>query len=244
MGRSGSSGSSGSTGSSMAHMEMPTAAAFTPYAPALESHGWTVSASSTAAGHPAGAVVGSRRSSYWQSAGLRRRVRLPQSVTVRFAKRTIVSGLTYVPHGMRGVIGRFVVRLSSDGVHFGPPVAYGTWQANANLKRVGWVAQDVRAVRLTALSVSAPGARAVAISRLVLGGAPRGQAAPARNRKGARIASASTSPSVVGQWGPTIGFPMIPVAVALIPGDRLVVWSSDQEPPSTNTWPSGSVVCP
>jgi galactose oxidase len=213
----------------MAHMEMPTSAAFVPYAAALAPHGWTASASSTAPGHPAGAVLGSGQSSFWQSARLRGAVHLPQSVTVTFAKPTVVSGLTYVPHGMRGVIGRFVVRLSSDGRHFGPPVAYGTWQANPNLKRVGWVAQDVRAVRLTVRSVSSRGDRAVAISRLVLAGAPRGQSPPARTGKGARIAAASTSPSVVGQWGPTIGFPMIPAAVALIPGNRLVVWSSDSE---------------
>ena len=211
------------------HMEMPTAAAYIPDAAALEPHGWTVSASSTAADHSATAVLGSGQSSFWQSARLGGRVHLPQSVTVKFAKRTAVSGLTYLPHGMRGVIGRFVVRLSSDGTHFGAPVAYGTWQANLNLKRVGWVAQDVRAVRLTALSVSSSGDRAVAISRLLLTGAPRGQSVPAPSRKGARIASGSTSPSVIGQWGPTIGFPLVPVAVALIPGDKLVVWSADAE---------------
>jgi len=211
------------------HMEMPTAAAFIPYAAALKPHGWTVSASSAAAGHSASDVLGSRRSSFWQSARLGGRVHLPQSVTVTFAKRAIVSGLTYRPHGMSGVIGRFVVRLSTDGTHFGRPVAFGRWQANLNLKRVGWVPQDVRAVRLTVLSLSSPGDRAVAVSRLVLAGAPRGQSLPARNGKSARIADASTNPSVVGQWGPTIGFPLIPVAVALIPGDKLLMWSADQE---------------
>ncbi len=216
-------------GSAMEHMEMPTAAAFVPYAAPLKPYGWTVSASSTAAGHAASAVLGSRQSSFWQSARLGGRVDLPQSVTVTFTKRMAVSGLTYLPHGMRGVIGRFVVRLSSDGTHFGRPVAYGRWQANLNVKRVGWVAQDVRAVRLTVLSLSSPADRAVAISRLVLAGAPRGQSLPAQGGKGARIADDSTNPSVVGQWGPTIGFPLVPVAVALIPGDKLLMWSADSE---------------
>jgi galactose oxidase len=215
--------------SAMKHMEMPTAAAFIPYAAPLKPHGWTVSASSTAAGHPAGAVLGSAQSSFWQSARLGGRVDLPQSVTVTFAKRTLVSGLTYLPHGMRGVIGRFVVRLSSDGTHFSRPVAYGRWQANLNVKRVGWVAQDVRALRLTVLSLSSPADRAVAISRLVLAGAPRGQSVPAQGAKDARIADDSTNPSVVGEWGPTIGFPLVPVAVALIPGDKLLMWSADSE---------------
>jgi galactose oxidase len=210
-------------------MEMPSSAAFISYAAALAPHGWTVSASSNAPGHSAGAVLSSRPSGFWQSARLGDRVRLPQSVTVRFQKPTIVSGLTYVPQRMHGVIGRFVVRLSSDGIHFGPPVAYGTWQANLNLKRVGWVEQDVRAVRLTVLSLSSPGAGAVDISRLVLAGAVRGAPLPAPAGGAAQIADTSTSPSVIGEWGPTIGFPLVPVAAALVPGDRLVVWSADSE---------------
>ncbi len=222
-------GSSGPTGSSTMHMEMPTAAAFTSYAAALTPHGWTVSATSNAPGHSASAVLSVRRPGFWQSARLGGRVRLPQSVTVRFQKPTIVSGLTYIPQRMLGVIGRFAVRLSSDGIHFGPPVAYGRWQANLNLKRVGWVEQDVRAVRLTVLSLSSRGARAVDISRLVLAGAVRGVPPPAPEAGAAHIADASTSPSAIGEWGPTIGFPLVPVAAALVPGDRLVVWSADSE---------------
>ena len=222
-------GSSRSTASSTMHMEMPTAAAFISYAAALAPHGWTVSASSNAPGHSATAVLGSRPSGFWQSARLGGRVRLPQSVTVRFQKPTIVSGLTYIAQRTLGVIGRFAVRLSSDGIHFGPPVAYGTWQANLNLKRVGWVEQDVRAVRLTVLSLSSPGAHAVDISRLVLAGAVRGVPLPAPEGGAAHIADASTSPSVIGEWGPTIGFPLVPVAAALVPGDKLVVWSADSE---------------
>jgi galactose oxidase len=218
------------------HMEMPTKAAQVPYAAVLTPHGWTVSATSTAAGRSARAVVGSLASAYWQSARLGGDVRLPQSVTVALPRPTVVSGLSYVPHGGRDVIGRFVVRLSSDGRHFGKPVAYGRWQANPNLKRVGWVPRVVRAVRLTVLSLSTPGSKAVAISRLVLSGALRNQAvptrkaAPKRDALAAQTASAtSTSPSLVGQWGPTIGFPLVPVAVALIPGDKLLVWSADTD---------------
>jgi len=221
---------SSSVSSAMKHMEMPTKAAYVPYAAVLKPHGWTVSASSTASGSSASAVLGSGRS-YWRSARLGARVHLPQSLTVTFSKPTLISGLTYVPHSKRGVIGHFKVRLSTDGRHFGSPVAYGTWQANANLKRVGWVPRAVRAVRLTVLSISSRGDH-VAVSRLVFAGALRNQPLSARNGLDARVASAtptSTNPSVVGEWGPTIAFPLIPVAAALIPGDKLVVWSADQE---------------
>jgi galactose oxidase len=213
------------------HMEMPTKAAWIPYAAVLKPHRWTVSATSTATGSSASAVLGSRRSSFWQSARLGRRVRLPQSLTVTFPKPTVISGLTYVPHGLRNVIGRFAVRVSRDGHDYGTPVAYGTWQANANLKRVGWVPRSVRAVRLTVLSASAPGDHAVAVGRLVLAGALRTGPVHVRamTRPAAKAAAVSTSPSVVGKWGPTIAFPLIPVAAALIPGNKLVVWSADSE---------------
>lgn len=229
---SAAAGMSASPGMRTMHMEMPTKAAWIPYAAVLRPNRWTVSASSTATGSSASAVLGSRRTSFWQSARLGRRARLPQSLTVTFPKPTVISGLTYVPHGLRDVIGRFAIRLSRDGHDFGRPVAYGRWQANPNLKRVGWVPASVRAVRLTVLSASAPGDHAVAVARLVLAGALRSRPPHVRaaiTQPTASAAATSTSPSAVGKWGPTIAFPMIPVAAALIPGNKLVVWSADSE---------------
>jgi galactose oxidase len=216
----------------MMHMEMPTKAAFVPYATVLKPHGWSVSATSTAAGSSASAVLGAHKASFWSSARLGRSVKLPQSLTVTFPKRTLISGISYLPHGKHGVIGRFVVRLSTDGTHFGKPVAYGRWQANENTKRVGWVAREIRAVRLTVLSLSSPSDRSVAVSRLLFAGAVRDEkhhAASGMNAMKASATTTSTNPSVVGEWGPTIAFPLIPVAAALIPGDKLVVWSADSE---------------
>jgi galactose oxidase len=237
----------------MKHMEHPSKAAWIPYSPALHPHGWRVSASSAAAGHPARAVLGSRRSAYWQSDRLGRHARLPQSITIRLPAAELVSGLTYVPRRRLGEIGRFRVTLSRDGRRFGRAVSYGRWQANATDKKVGWMPRAVRAVRLTALSVSPARARSVAAARIVLTGArprpggtagapsagapsaatPKAPADPsAVGQAGPTIgpgANASTGPSVVGQWGPTIGFPLVPVAAALIPGNKLVVWSADED---------------
>ena len=237
-------GSSSGMGSSnpMAGMEMPGPGSKVSYASTLKPRGWVVSASSSARGHSAQAVLALRKSRFWESAVLRAGRRLPQSVTVTFPKPLLVSGVTYVPHGSRDVIGRFVVRVSTDGKRFGAPVAYGTWQANAFLKRVGWVPRRVRAVRITVESLSSRSDRAVEISRLIFGGVEMDQAKPAKEpvmqmgKRGAvserandDTATSSTSPSVIGEWGPTIAFPLIPVAAALIPGDKLLVWSADDE---------------
>ncbi len=211
----------------MQHMEHPTKAAWIAFSQPLHPHGWTVTASSFATGHPASAVLGSRRSAYWRSARLGSDTQLPQSITIRFPSSRLVSGLMYVPHARVGEIGRFRVTLSRDGSRFGAAVAYGRWQANAADKKVAWMPRRVRAVRLTVLSVSPVRANSVAAARIVLTGARRG--ASGRNaRASVDATAASTDPSVVGQWGPTIAFPLVPVAAALIPGNKLVVWSAEE----------------
>ena len=164
----------------MEHMEHPTKAAWIPFAPALPTHGWTVTASTEAPGHRAPAVLGSRRAGYWQSGRLDRKAHLPQSITIRFPAAELVSGLTYVPRAGLGEVGRFRVTLSRDGKRFRRAVAYGTWQANASDKKVAWTAARVRAVRLTVLSVSPRGATSVAAARIVLTGETAGGRASAK----------------------------------------------------------------
>ena len=47
--------------------------------------------------------------------------------------------------------------------------------------------------------------------------------------RAAKAIRQSTDPAIVGEWGPTIGFPLIPVAAALLPDNEMLVWSSDQD---------------
>ena len=215
----------GMSSSVMAHMERPPKAAWIPFAPALPTRGWKVTASSSVPGHGAAAVLGKNGSAYWQSARLSKRVRLPQSLTIMLPSRTVVSGLSATPRSGRsspGLIGRFRVTLSTDGVHFGAPVAYGRWSANATVKKVGFQLRTVRAVRLTALSLASSSDRAVAVARIVLAGRPKGV------RTVIASAAAAASAATVGSWGATIGLPIIPVAAALVPGNRLILWSADE----------------
>jgi galactose oxidase len=213
----------------MAHMEKPMNGAWTPFAPALAPRGWRVLTTTAAPGHPASAALGSQPSAYWQSARIGRRARLPQRITIELASSTLVAGIRYVPRTGLGEIGLFTVSVSSDGSHFGPAVAYGRWQANPTVKQVIWNARRVKAVRLTIESVSPGRARSVAASKLVLIGPRGGTLEPKRGRTTLHAVNASTTnPSVVGQWGPTIGLPLVPVAAALIPGNRLLVWSADE----------------
>ena len=221
----------------MRHMEMPGPSACVAFRPALAPSGFRASASSATAGHLASAALGRTAHSFWESARLRGRVRLPATVVITLHSVQTVTGVQYVPQHGVGEIGGFSVSLSRDGRHFGAPVARGRWQDNTINKQVGWTPRAIRAVRVRILSTSPTGAAHVGAARFILtgvrasGGAARsalaGVHADASNERSDASAATSTNPSVVGSWGPTIGFPIDPVAAALVPGNKLVVWSAD-----------------
>ncbi len=216
----------------MKHMEMPGPKSCIPFRPPLSPSAFTASASSASPGHPASAALGRTTHSFWKSARLGRRARLPQTVTITLHRPQTVSGLEYFPKKGTGEIGRLVVSVSRDGRHFGPAVARGRWQNNVTVKSAEWMPQSIRAVRVRILSTSPAGAAHVGAARFVLTGV-RTNASAASPAERAEIdkaqasAATSTNPSVVGQWGSTILFPINPVAAALVPGNKIVVWSAD-----------------
>ncbi len=211
----------------MAQMVHPTAAAYKPDAPVLQPEGWTVQASSHSAGHPATAIFDTHGVSYWESAPASVANAFPQSITIDMRGPQTVSGLAYTPVDdttSAGAIGRFQVSVSTDGAHFAT-VATGTWANTSETKHVGIKPVVTRFIRLTALSSASGSNLFVAAAAISLQGAPVVQAATPNDTT--IVPNLSTNPSVVGQWGPTIGFPLIPVAAALLPNNKLLVWSAD-----------------
>jgi galactose oxidase len=203
-------------------------AAYTSDAPTLQREGWTAAAGQPTAAHPAAAALDSNALSYWAA---HTGSAAPASVTIDMRTPQVVSGLVYEPRQTRSpadVIGRYKVSVSRDGVRF-TTVATGTWSNTTAVKKIGITPVDTRFVRLTALTTASGSGSTVAAAELYLQGAPDVTAAP-RGAKAAaaRSAQISTNPSVVGQWGPTIGFPIVPVAAALLPNNLLLVWSADQ----------------
>ena len=206
-------------------MLMPTPSSYIPNAPVLVPEGWTATASSQTPGHPADAILESEPTVYWQSTP---RAALPQSITIDMHAAQEVSALTYEPrHGAEpeGAIGRFEVTVSTDGTHFGAPIATGTWQNTTGEKTIGFAPVTVRWVRLTALDYAAGSGSAVTASSVTLYGAPQEEA----TLDSSTAADISTNPAIVGQWGATIGFPLVPVAAALLPDNQLLTWSADSD---------------
>jgi galactose oxidase len=219
------------------------AAAYVPDAPTLQREGWTATATQASPGDPADAALDSNAFSYWVG---ETGASTPASITIDMRADQVVSGLIYEPPQTptpEDVIGQYAIGVSNDGVRF-TTVATGTWSNTTAVKKTGMDAVDTRFVRLTALTAASGTGTAVAAAELYLQGAPHVAASAASvasatsatsatrsaklNATGAAQAQLSTNPAVVGQWGPVIGFPVIPVAAALLPNNEMLVWSADQ----------------
>jgi galactose oxidase len=212
--------SASESASASSHEVKPTVAAYVPDAPTLGRRGWTASASDATTGHPATSVLDANAFTYWESP-------LPSpsngngaSITLELPSPQVVSGIIYEPRqgaSPVGAIGHFTT------------TSMGTWADTTGVKEVGIAAVSTRFVRLTALT-NASGSRAdIAAAELYLLGTPHVSAnlTASVSSGSAATPAVSTNPAVVGQWGPVIGFPLVPVAAALLPHNELLVWSAD-----------------
>ncbi|MFF4983916.1 discoidin domain-containing protein [Streptomyces sp. NPDC001046] len=134
---------------------------------------------------------------------------LPHSITIDMHRTAAVSALRYEPRQGKanGRAGAYSVTTSTDGTTFGEPVAKGTWKDDDTVKTATFFrAAQARYVRLT-------------VSTEAGGRGPWTAAAEIR-------LSGPADPSVHGSWGEIIGFPLVPVATAVLPGDRMLAWSA------------------
>ncbi|MFE4262012.1 discoidin domain-containing protein [Streptomyces sp. NPDC056883] len=134
---------------------------------------------------------------------------LPHSITIDMHRTAAVSALVYHPrtNGINGRAGAYTVTTSTDGAAFGAPVAAGTWRDDDTVKTATFTrTANARFVRLTVTTEA--GARG-----------PWTSAAEIR-------LSGPAAPAVHGSWGRITGFPLVPVATAVLPGDKLLAWSA------------------
>ncbi|WP_427135834.1 galactose oxidase-like domain-containing protein [Pseudarthrobacter sp. S9] len=128
---------------------------------------------------------------------------LPHTITIDTKATRSISGFRYLPRseGTNGRVGKYSIGVSSNGITWSV-VASGTWPDSSAEKTVNFTAVSARYVRLTATTEAGnrgPWSSAAEINLL--------------------------GPSL-GSWGPTISFPIVPVAAALLPGNRLLTWSA------------------
>lgn len=197
------------------HHQEISPAAMVPAAAKLPRDGWVATASSDETGNEPTQVLDGDRATIWHSRW-RTASSLPQWLTIDTGKAQRVSGLVYTPRTGRanGRVGRYEIRLSQDGTTWDAPVVAGTMADDEAVKTIGFAVNSARYVRLVALSEAGergPWASAAEIDLLGDPGLPP---------------PVTGNPSVTGAWGPTIGLPIVPAASALLPGNKLLMWSA------------------
>ncbi|KAF5628787.1 sialidase-1 [Fusarium sp. NRRL 52700] len=137
----------------------------------------------------------------------------PHSITVDMKKSYNVNGISMLPRqdgSQNGYIAQHQVFLSKDGKTWGSPVAYGNWYNDWTVKYANFDTQPARFVKLVALT-EANGNPWTSIAELNVFQA--NDYVPPQASQGA--------------WGPTINFPIIPVAGTVDPNTgKVLVWSS------------------
>ena len=177
--------------------------------------GWTVSTDSFQPGNAAKNVFDGNSSTIWHTVYNPVNVPLPHNITIDMKKSYFVSGLSYQPRqdgNSNGNIGRHEIRLSQDGIRWGAPVAIGTYLDDKSTKKTTFSAATARYVRLIALTEAG-------------GRGPWTSAAELNVFTSVTLSPRQTSNQ--GQWGPTIDFPLVPVAAAMLHGTgNILTWSS------------------
>ena len=128
---------------------------------------------------------------------------LPHTITIDTKATRSIAGFAYLPraNGTNGRVGKYSIGVSTNGIAWSA-VASGTWPDTGTEKTVTFTAVSARYVRLTASTEAGnrgPWSSAAEIN--LLG-------------------------PLLGSWGPTISFPLVPVAAALLPGNRMLTWSA------------------
>ncbi|WP_234437810.1 discoidin domain-containing protein [Streptomyces sp. WM6368] len=178
----------------------------------LARTGWTATASDEETGSENGRaanVLDGNDNTIWHSKWAPAPTALPHSITIDMHRTAAVSALVYHPRpdGSNGRAGAYSIATSTDGSTFGAPVAAGTWRDDDTVKTATFLrAETARYVRLTVTSEA-------------------GGRGPWTSAGEIRL-SGPASPAVHGSWGRITGFPLVPVATAALPGDKLLAWSA------------------
>lgn len=173
----------------------------------LPRAGWTASASDEETARSngrAGNILDGNTATIWHSRwSPAPAAPLPHSITIDTKTARSVAGLRYRPRpdGGNGRIGVYSIEASPDGMLWSR-VANGTWPDTGVEKTVSFAPVVARYVRLTA-------------------GSEAGNRGPWSSAAEIDLLGPSA-----GSWGPTISFPLVPAAAALLPGNRLLTWSA------------------
>jgi galactose oxidase len=180
--------------------------------PRLARTGWTATADSFESNMPPSNVLDGSATTFWHTRYTPSPpAPLPHTLTIDMATAVPVGGLSYLPRppaSPNGRIGRYTIATSTNGTSWTARVTNGAFADSPALQTVVFPPATARFVRLTAQTEAGnrgPWSSAAEINLL----GPSGSVAPQR-----------------GTWSPPVGFPLVPVAAAMLPNGRILTWSS------------------
>ncbi|KAJ4247483.1 hypothetical protein NW762_013159 [Fusarium torreyae] len=193
-----------------------------PIGTAIKRDNWAVTCDSQQEDNECSKAIDGDRNSFWHTAYGDNDPEPPHYYTIDMKTIQNVNGLSVLPRqdgSDHGWIARHNVFLSTDGKNWGNPVAFGNWYADNTEKYSNFETRRARFVRLVAIT----GAN----------GQPWTSIAEINVFK----ASSYKSPQPgLGRWGPTLDFPIVPVAAAVEPtSGKVLVWSSYRSDAFTNS---------
>ena len=176
---------------------------------------WTTNTTSAEEGIGGDRVHDGDEDTVWHSQYTPFNAPLPHTITIDMQEEQFVSGLTYLPRqdgNQNGNIGEHEVYVSLDGSDFGEPVAFGTWLDDQSLKVSAFETVPARYVRIVALTEAGNRGPWTSAAEIEVYGTP----------------NFTPPPGGLGKWGPTIDFPVVPVAAAVEPDSgNVIVWSAE-----------------
>jgi galactose oxidase len=183
--------------------------------PTLPRTGWTATADSAETvreNTPASNVLDGNAATFWHSQwSSTPPAPLPHTITIDMKNAVPVGGLSYLPRpaaSVNGRIGSYTIESSTNGTTWTARVTGGAFADSPALQAVVFPTATARYVRLTAQSEAGsrgPWSSAAEIN--VLG--PSGSVVAQR-----------------GTWSAPVGFPLVPVAAAMLPTGKILTWSA------------------
>jgi galactose oxidase len=194
-----------------------------PIGTVLPRTGWTVACDSAETGNECNLAIDGDTGTFWHTVfAPPTNAPLPHTITVDMKSNQNVNGVAMLPRqdgNTNGFISQHKIYLSTDGTNFGSPVAFGTWFGDAEEKFGNFETKPARYVRIVAIT-EAFGNPWTSIAELNVYAA----------------ATYTAPPTGLGSWGPTIDFPIVPVAVAVEPtSGNVLTWSSWAKDDFTNS---------
>ena len=180
----------------------------------LDRSGWTATADSFQPGNEPGNVLDDNPDTIWHTEWSPNNRALPHRITIDMKASFLVNSVSYQPRqdgSYNGNIGQHRIELSQDNTNWGTPLAIGTYLDDPQVKTTIFKATNARYMRLTALTEA--------------GG--RGPWTSAADIKIYTTDTPAPSPQGVGEWSPTIDFPLVPVSAALERDTgKVLTWSA------------------